>query len=113
MTCVWMIYRISRRRRCDKLSDDGVGVAAQRIPDGGNHFGARNVAPDETSVSSAICPGNCTLSHRQQHHVTSYFDGVVQTVSSKLLPGYIEQTIALGFMGKTPFLSAKIDGRRT
>ena len=38
------------------------------------------------------------------------FDGVVQTMSGKLLPGYIEQTIALGFMGKTPFLSAKIDG---
>lgn len=31
-------------------------------------------------------------------------------MSGKLLPGYIEQTIALGFMGKTPFLSAKIDG---
>lgn len=49
----------------------------------------------------------------EQHHVTGYFDGVVQTMSGKLLPGYIEQTIALGFMGKTPFLSAKIDGRRT
>lgn len=46
----------------------------------------------------------------EQHHVTGYFDGVVQTMSGKLLPGYIEQTIALGFMGKTPFLSAKIDG---
>ena len=47
----------------------------------------------------------------EQHHVTGYFDGVVQTMSGKLLPGYIEQTIALGFMGKTPFLSAKIDGK--
>ena len=46
----------------------------------------------------------------EQHHVTGYFDGVVQTMSGKVLPGYIEQTIALGFMGKTPFLSAKIDG---
>ena len=46
----------------------------------------------------------------EQHRVTGYFDGVVQTMSGKVLPSYIEQTIALGFMGKTPFLSAKIDG---
>lgn len=42
--------------------------------------------------------------------MTGYFDGVVQTMSGRVLPNYIEQTIALGFMGKTPFLSAKIDG---
>ena len=46
----------------------------------------------------------------EQHRVTGYFDGVVQTMSGRVLPNYIEQTIALGFMGKTPFLSAKIDG---
>ena len=46
----------------------------------------------------------------EQHRVTGYFDGVVQTMSGRGLPNYIEQTIALGFMGKTPFLSAKIDG---
>ena len=46
----------------------------------------------------------------EQHRVTGYFDGVVQTMGGRVLPNYIEQTIALGFMGKTPFLSAKIDG---
>lgn len=46
----------------------------------------------------------------EQHRVTGYFDGVVQTMSGRVLPNYIEQTIALGFMGKTPFLTAKIDG---
>ena len=46
----------------------------------------------------------------EQHHVTGYFDGVVQTIGSPLLPSYIEQTIALGFMGKTPFLMMKEDG---
>ncbi len=40
------------------------------------------------------------------HNVTGYFDGVVQRLESPLLPGYIEQTIALGFMGKTPFIQA-------
>ena len=30
----------------------------------------------------------------EQHHVTGYFDGVVQTIGSPLLPSYIEQTIA-------------------
>lgn len=36
------------------------------------------------------------------HNVTGYFDGVVQRLEHPLLPGYIEQAIALGFMGKTP-----------
>lgn len=40
------------------------------------------------------------------HNVTGYFDGVVQRLENPLLPGYIEQTIALGFMGKTPFIQA-------
>lgn len=40
------------------------------------------------------------------HNVTGYFDGVVQRLQNPLLPGYIEQTIALGFMGKTPFIQA-------
>lgn len=44
------------------------------------------------------------------HNVTGYFDGVVQTLSNPLLPGYIEQSIALGFMGKTPFIQAQSDG---
>lgn len=44
-----------------------------------------------------------------EHNVTSYFDGVVQTMENPLLPGYIEQTIALGFMGKTPFIQARVD----
>ncbi|MBR5226390.1 MAG: HAMP domain-containing protein [Clostridia bacterium] len=43
------------------------------------------------------------------HNVTGYFDGVVQRLDSPLLPGYIEQTIALGFMGKTPSIQAKTD----
>ena len=42
------------------------------------------------------------------HNVTGYFDGVVQRLEHPLLPGYIEQTIALGFMGKTPSIQAKL-----
>ena len=44
------------------------------------------------------------------HNVTGYFSGVVQTISKPLLPSYLEQSIALGFMGKTPFIQAQIDG---
>lgn len=44
-----------------------------------------------------------------EHNVTGYFDGVVQTMDNPLLPGYIEQTIALGFMGKTPFIKARVE----
>lgn len=44
------------------------------------------------------------------HNVTGYFDGVVQTLQNPLLPAYIEQTIALGFMGKTPFIQSDTDG---
>lgn len=44
-----------------------------------------------------------------EHDVTGYFDGVVQTMTGALLPAYIEQTIALGFMGKTPFITAKLE----
>lgn len=43
------------------------------------------------------------------HNVIGYFDGVVQTLQNPLLPAYIEQSIALGFMGKTPFLQAEYD----
>ena len=46
-----------------------------------------------------------------RHHVTGYFDGVLQTLPNPLLPAYIEQTIALGFMGKTPFIQAESDGK--
>jgi len=38
------------------------------------------------------------------HNVTGYFSGVVQHIENPLLPAYLEQSIALGFMGKTPFL---------
>jgi len=41
------------------------------------------------------------------HNVTGYFSGVVQTISNPLLPSYLEQCIALGFMGKTPFIQAQ------
>lgn len=41
-----------------------------------------------------------------QHNITGYFDGVVQTLENRTLPGYLEQSIALGFMGKTPFISS-------
>lgn len=42
------------------------------------------------------------------HNVTGYFSGVVQTIHNPLLPSYLEQCIALGFMGKTPFIQAQI-----
>lgn len=44
-----------------------------------------------------------------QHNITGYFGGVVQTIESPLLPSYLEQCIALGFMGKTPFIQADVD----
>ncbi|MBR5288395.1 MAG: HAMP domain-containing histidine kinase [Clostridia bacterium] len=44
------------------------------------------------------------------HDITGYFDGVVQRLDNPLLPGYIEQTIALGFMGKTPAIRAYAEG---
>lgn len=43
------------------------------------------------------------------HNVTGHFSGVVQTIPNPLLPSYLEQCIALGFMGKTPFIQAEID----
>ena len=42
------------------------------------------------------------------HNVTGYFSGVVQTIHNPLLPSYLEQCIALGFMGKTPFIQAQV-----
>lgn len=45
------------------------------------------------------------------HSVTGYFSGVVQTLQNPLLPAYLEQTIALGFMGKTPAIQMEIDGQ--
>lgn len=44
------------------------------------------------------------------HNVTGYFSGVVQKIPNTLLPSYLEQCIALGFMGKTPFIQAEVDG---
>lgn len=44
------------------------------------------------------------------HDLTGYFDGVVQKFNTPLLPAYLEQSIALGFMGKTPFIQAEVDG---
>ncbi|MDO5379020.1 MAG: HAMP domain-containing sensor histidine kinase [Clostridia bacterium] len=43
-----------------------------------------------------------------EHDVLGYFDGVVQRIDNPLLPAYIEQSIALGFMGKTPFIQAQV-----
>ena len=45
-----------------------------------------------------------------EHNVTGYFDGVVQRLERPLLSAYIEQTIALGFMGKTPTIQARSGG---
>ena len=42
--------------------------------------------------------------------MTGYFDGVVQVLEHPLLAGYLEQSIALGFMGKTPIIHAEMDG---
>ncbi len=44
------------------------------------------------------------------HNVTGYFSGVVQQIADPLLPSYLEQCIALGFMGKTPFIQAEAGG---
>lgn len=46
------------------------------------------------------------------HRITGYFDGVIQTLDGMLLPTYLEQSIAYGFMGKTPFLRGE-DGENT
>ena len=43
------------------------------------------------------------------HNVTGYFSGVVQQLDNPQLPSYLEQSIALGFMGKTPFIRARVD----
>ena len=43
------------------------------------------------------------------HYITGYFSGVVQTLPNPLLPAYLEQTIALGFMGKTPAIQAMVE----
>lgn len=59
-----------------------------------------NLAPFMAMVQQMT---NCSVYIVDDHHnVTSYSDGVVQTISGHLFPGYIEQTIALGFIGKTP-----------
>ncbi|MBR5226335.1 MAG: HAMP domain-containing histidine kinase [Clostridia bacterium] len=51
---------------------------------------------------------NCTVYIVDTYHnVTGYFSGVVQTIPKPLLPSYLEQCIALGFMGKTPFIQAQ------
>lgn len=39
-----------------------------------------------------------------QHSITGYFDGILQTLNGVTLSPYLEQSIALGFMGKTPFI---------
>lgn len=44
------------------------------------------------------------------HDLTGYFDGVVQKLPGKQLPAYLEQSIAQGFMGKTPFVQAQVNG---
>lgn len=46
-----------------------------------------------------------------QHNVTGYFDGVVQRLEKPLLPAYLEQSVAMGFMGKTPFIQAEMEGQ--
>lgn len=43
-----------------------------------------------------------------EHDVLGYFDGVIQRIENPLLPAYIEQSIALGFMGKTPAIQAQV-----
>ncbi|MBR6571047.1 MAG: hypothetical protein IKK75_11405, partial [Clostridia bacterium] len=54
---------------------------------------------------------NCSVYNVDaQHDLTGYFDGVVQRIERPLLPAYLEQSIALGFMGKTPFIQAEVDG---
>ena len=40
-----------------------------------------------------------------EHRITGSFDGIVQTLDNVLLPAYLEQCIAYGFMGKTPSVS--------
>jgi len=45
-----------------------------------------------------------------RHDLTGYFDGVVQKLENPQLPAYLEQSIALGFMGRTPFIQAEMNG---
>ncbi len=42
------------------------------------------------------------------HDLTGYFDGVIQKLEKPLLPAYLEHCIALGFMGKTPFIHTEV-----
>lgn len=54
---------------------------------------------------------NCNVYVIDTHHnITGYFSGVIQKIQNPLLPAYLEQSIALGFMGKTPFLRSVYDG---
>ena len=54
---------------------------------------------------------NCSVYIVDAHHdLTGYFDGVVQKLYNPQLPAYLEQSIALGFMGKTPFIQAEMNG---
>lgn len=45
-----------------------------------------------------------------EHNITGNFDGVVQRIENPLLPAWMEQAIALGFMGKTPSIQAEYEG---
>ncbi len=54
---------------------------------------------------------NCSVYIVDSHHdLTGSFDGVVQTLPNRRLPAYLEQSVALGFMGKTPFIQAEVNG---
>lgn len=44
------------------------------------------------------------------HNITGNFDGVVQRIENPLLPAWMEQAIAHGFMGKTPSVQARFEG---
>lgn len=44
------------------------------------------------------------------HNITGNFDGVVQRIENPLLPAWMEQAIAHGFMGKTPSVQAHFEG---
>lgn len=70
--------------------------------------GEENLAPYLALTESLT---GCNVYLLDAHHnVTGSFDGVVQQLKRPLLPGYLEQSVALGFMGKTPFVQAAIDG---
>ena len=70
--------------------------------------GEENLAP-YLALTESLTGCNVYLLDAQ-HNVTGSFDGVVQQLKRPLLPGYLEQSVALGFMGKTPFVHANIDG---